>query len=38
MDKQQKYVKEKVERRQVQNLENIDNEQQNNGSEATLEG
>ena len=34
----QKYVKEKVERRQVQNLENIDNEQQDNNSEAILEG
>ena len=33
-----KYIKEKIERRQVQNIENIDNEQQKNNSEAILEG
>ena len=39
MDKQHKYVKEKVERRQVQDIQNIDNEQQQgNSSEAILEG
>ena len=38
MDKQHKYVKVKVERRQVQNIQNIDNEQQVKSSEAILEG
>ena len=38
MDKKKQYIKEKVERRQVQNIENVDNEQQNNSSEAILEG
>ena len=38
MDKKKQYIKEKIERRQVQNIENIDNEQQNNSSEAILEG
>lgn len=39
MDKQHKYEKEKVERRQVQDIQNINNEQQQgNSSEAILEG
>ena len=33
-----KYIKEKTERRQVQNIQNIENEQQDNSSEAILEG
>ena len=33
-----KYIKEKTERRQVENIKNIENEQQDNSSEAILEG
>ena len=38
MDKLQKYVKEKVERRQVQDIQSINNEKEENCTEAILEG